>query len=160
MSYNIGDIVFALWAQDGYYYPGTIVQINDNQIYGIKFLDGDSTQVATQHMVPLQEALATMKIQGNWGNLGTFYPGRLVGIKEPFTIYYDDKTVSHRTKLRQLRGLRVVFSAPPIANENIQLKTKVVSLNCEGCNAPLDIKGAQRGQAIECEFCMTQHIVT
>ncbi|MCL2546051.1 MAG: DUF4537 domain-containing protein [Oscillospiraceae bacterium] len=158
-SLQVGETVFALWAPDGFYYPSIIQQALDNDEYKISFLDGHTGQMSSTHIVKLQEALSSMKIQSNWGNFGTFYPGTLSGTQEPFTIHYDDGDISRRTKLRQLRGIRAVAPAASDHAAQAQPPSQVVSFRCDACTAPLDIGTAVRGQPVVCKYCGTQNMV-
>ena len=92
--------VFARWL-DGYYYPAVVEEVFENEVK-VSFLDGDSGLVLKGHIIELQEALQTMKLQGNWQNRGFFFKGTLKG-QEPMTMYYDDGDIE-QVELKQLRG--------------------------------------------------------
>ena len=96
-----GETVFARWAPDGYYYPGVVDSIEENQV-NIIFLDGDEAAVPVAHIIELETALNRLALEGNWQYGGLFYPGNLSN-RVPMIMNYDDGDVE-QVQLAQLRG--------------------------------------------------------
>jgi len=102
MSNLIGQTVFARW-KDGYYYPAIVDDIMVNVVKVTFLEDGITGTAVREHVVDLQEAFQKMQMQGNWGNEGLYYKGRLN--EEAMEMYYNDGDVE-RLELKQLRGAR------------------------------------------------------
>ena len=101
---SLGQKVFAFWDDgNGYYYPAVVGKDLGDKIE-VTFMDGDSGVVSKADIVELQEALETMKLEGNWKNCGGFFPG-YISSQHTMTMSYDDGDVE-QIELRQLRGAR------------------------------------------------------
>ena len=93
-------VVFARW-RDGFFYPGVAGEwVNGQRM--IAFLDGDTGLAAQHDILPLEDALARLELQGNWQHLGMFFRGSL-GSRSPLVMHYNDGDVE-QIQLRQLRG--------------------------------------------------------
>ena len=102
IAFSFGQTIFVRW-DDGYYYPAIVGKAFGDKIR-VAYLDGDLGEVSKAHIVELQEALETMKLEGNWQNRGGFYPG-VISSRQPMTMSYDDGDVE-QIDLRQLRGAK------------------------------------------------------
>jgi hypothetical protein len=97
---QIGQKVFALWEDDGYYYPALIDEVFKD-CYKVSYLDGEEDTVPKQCVVQLQEALKTMSLECNLNKSGVFY-GCVLSNHQPLTVTYDDGEVE-QIEISQLR---------------------------------------------------------
>jgi len=118
----IGTTVFARWS-DGYYYPAVIDTVGDFDVK-VSYLDGDTGTVQRKHIVPLDEALRTFSLQGNWQNHGIFFRGSVSG-DDPMIMYYRDGDVEE-VQLVQLRGTRP--GEKPISRRVLGVAVAVVAV--------------------------------
>jgi len=100
-GYEVGQTVFARFDSSEFYFPGIISVINESQL-DIAYLDGDKGTVLIADVLELNQALNTLKLQGNFHYEG-WYPGK-ISKTEPLTMQYDDGDVE-QVELKQLRGV-------------------------------------------------------
>jgi len=93
--------VFALWADDGYYYPAEVGE-SEGDLLCVSFLDGAEAQVEHEHIVELQETYQTMKFEADWEKKGE-YNKCIITRTQPLTVEYEDETIES-IDLSQLRG--------------------------------------------------------
>jgi len=93
-------LCFAHW-NDGYYYPAVISDVLPTLVK-VAFLDGDSGQVALEHIARLHEAFDILDFECAYGLLGSYYRGVVIS-QQPIVFQYDDGVVE-QTELRNLRG--------------------------------------------------------
>ena len=98
----IGQTVFARW-NDGYYYPGRVDSVGDYEVK-ISFFDGDNGTAKHKHVMPLEQGMRELSLQGNWLNRGIFFRGSVSG-ESPMIMHYADGDVEE-IQLAQLRGAR------------------------------------------------------
>ena len=94
------DVIFARWT-DGFFYPGVAGEWHGEH-RKIMFLDSDVGLAAEHDILPLEDALARLELQGRWKNGGMWFRGSL-GSRNPLVMHYNDGDVEH-IQLRQLRG--------------------------------------------------------
>jgi len=93
--------IFARWT-NGYFYPGVPNDEWVDEQRKIDFLDGSTGLVSAEDILPLEDALARLELQGNWQNNGIFYKGSLGG-RDPLVMHYNDG-YKEQIQLVQLRG--------------------------------------------------------
>jgi len=119
VPFNNGDLVFAHWRHDGYYYAGYIDGIKDNWV-SIVFTDGGSDTVSVDEVLEIETSLSQMSLQGNWENGGLFYTCRLQSYNNGYcTVIYDDDGVVETLSINQVRVVRPPVTAqvqqpPPV----------------------------------------------
>ena len=98
------NMVFARWT-DGFFYPG---MLGEREQFGdqtqINFLDGCVAMVQEHDILPLEQALQILQMEGNWKNIGLFFKGTLAAHQQPIVMHYHDGDVEHGIEWRQLRG--------------------------------------------------------
>jgi len=113
MNANVNQEVFALWSLDGFYYPGVIVGVQSSQA-NVLFNDGFAAWVDLSEIVEPDYALNNLQLQGNWQQLGAYYPCRPVGqLGESLHVLYEDggeETIA-------LSQLRVVGAQASLATD-------------------------------------------
>jgi len=114
-SFNLGDIVFALWRYDGFYYAGRVSAVNGSQI-DIAFHDGETDTVSASEVVSVETALTQMSLQGNWESKGNFFRCTIQTFSgEMNTVRYDDDGVFetvHINRIRASKSPQYLSSAP------------------------------------------------
>ncbi len=88
-GFAIGQLVFARWASDGYWYPGQITAINGEN-YDVQFDDGDTDTVDAKG-ISYHTVTEGSRVEGNWLAGGLYYPGRITHRRgSAIHIVYDD----------------------------------------------------------------------
>ena len=86
---QIGDRVLGQWEEDGMWYPARIHSIEGNAI-DLNFDDGDIGVVKPSQVRPIDWREGT-RVECNWENGGTYYPGVIAEMEsDRIHIQYDD----------------------------------------------------------------------
>ena len=96
-----GQIVFANWADDGYYYPAKANE-TDGDLVNINFMDGTEDQMTKEYIMNLQEAYQAMTFESDWEMKGEYYKC-IITDTQPLTVKYEDDVIE-QIDLIQLRG--------------------------------------------------------
>ena len=103
---EIGQVVFALWIDDGYYYPGEVLEVGESKL-NIQFHEDGRAWVDFSEVVDVDYALANFQVQGNWKRLGNYYSCHIISnANEPLKVRYDDG-FTENVNLPQLRITKV-----------------------------------------------------
>lgn len=88
-AFDIGDRVMADWSGDTYYYPGTVILIEENR-YFVIFDDFDREWLDTDLLRP-EDIDAGSRVECRWEGDFTYYPGTVrKRVKEAIHVLYDD----------------------------------------------------------------------
>jgi len=73
LRFPIGNLVFAIWVADGYYYPATITG-NSGDYVNVRFIsDNTDDLIQSNHIVNLPDAFKNMNFESDWKNGGLYY---------------------------------------------------------------------------------------
>jgi hypothetical protein len=86
---QIGNRVLALWKSDGYWYSGTVTEINQNRFY-IKFDDGHQQWLTDEEIIPLEYRVVDA-VECNCKGLSLYYPAHIIAIQgdNNITVQYE-----------------------------------------------------------------------
>jgi hypothetical protein len=112
---QIGNRVLALWKSDGYWYPGTVIKINENRFY-IKYDDGHQQWLTDEEIMPLEHRVGDA-VECQWKGLPLYYPAHIIESKDSNNItvqyaYYNGppngppSAEKERTTINRLRVSR------------------------------------------------------
>ena len=121
MNFSIGEIVFALRKNDGFYYPGMVEDVLDTQAK-INFDDGLEVLVDLSDIFDLAHTLSKLQIYGNRKGLGTYHPCAHIGdISDPLQVIYEDGA-KELIEISKLRVTNVSSSPTAVAEAHDQRK--------------------------------------
>ncbi len=88
-AFDIGDRVMADWSGDTYYYPGTVILIEENR-YFVIFDDFDREWLDTDLLRP-EDIDAGSRVECRWEGDFVYYPGAVrKRVKDAIHVLYDD----------------------------------------------------------------------
>lgn len=87
---GIGDRTLAMWPREQeWFYPGVVCGVGAGQL-DIQFDDGGRDTVPIAESRPVQ-LVSGMRVYGNWGGAGAYYPGRIAAVQgAALFLEYDD----------------------------------------------------------------------
>jgi len=99
--------IFAIWADDGYYYPATVTGTNDGQI-NVEYLDGTQVLLSQEDILEAQDAYDSLNFEADWQNGGKYYACKVTNTN-PLTVEYKMDGVIEEIELSQLRAKAVKY---------------------------------------------------
>ena len=95
-DWTVGDHVMVNWTPDDYWYPATIVAIQDAQ-YTVVYDDFDRESV-TADRIRIEDLTVGDEVFCNWQRGGVYYPGRIISrAGNAIVIRYDDDDLEATT---------------------------------------------------------------
>lgn len=99
-GFHVGEMVFARWVHDGYWYLAEIKQIKDNSFYIRYLVDGKKERVSLSQLAK-NELMTGDRIDGNWKGQGRYYPGVISSINgDRLNVQYDDGDTEETTAVQ------------------------------------------------------------
>lgn len=100
--WNVGDRAFAYWEADEYYYPATITEIEDEDIY-IRYDTGEEAWTNSDY---LQEMIVETGdlVESKWSEDGEYYAAEVLSVSgDQVQVQYEDGN-EEWTTLNNLRA--------------------------------------------------------
>lgn len=102
MAYSINNRVFAYSEDDEYYYPATITQIENDDIY-IRYDDGDEEWTNSDYLADLKVEVGD-EVESMWSEDEEYYTAEVMEVKgEQVRIVWEDDESEEWTTMSSLR---------------------------------------------------------
>jgi hypothetical protein len=114
----VGKAVYALWEEDGYWYPAVIKEVVGDQFL-VEYEDESVQRRLPRQEVARFEVTFADEVQANWKSAGTYYAAEVIDRKDrTYRVRYTDGVVEEVDR-RQLRINLVVTEELPEAGGSL-----------------------------------------
>jgi hypothetical protein len=136
-DFRVGDEVLAPWANDGFFYPATLVRLQGTTAH-VAYFDGAETDVP---LASLRRGVLGVgaNVSVNWRGKGTYYRGGIAErIGPALFLHYEDGTqgwasiAQCRIRVEVLATIDVQFAACGYCGNAM----RATDINCPTCGAP------------------------
>ncbi|MCL2488639.1 MAG: hypothetical protein FWE80_08140, partial [Oscillospiraceae bacterium] len=101
-------MVFALKAEDGFYYPAEAGKPGEDGLIDVAFMNGQTARLKMKQIVDLTVVFSEMRFHANWENRGDYYPCNLNFVEDDnyteFIATYLDDGIVEQVNIRRLRA--------------------------------------------------------
>ena len=100
-------MVFALKAEDGFFYPAEAGKPDEDGMVDVEFLSGQTARLKMKYIVDCDTVYGSFCFQANWESRGQYYPCNLTILDEDcteFSAEYVDDGIVEQVNIRRIRA--------------------------------------------------------